>query len=262
DWGAPLVYKNTQGILKKQPSTLETLQGWWNILMPVDIDGDGDEDFILGNQGKNLHYTPSAKNIMKLWVNDFDNNGTYEQIITQTINGKDMPIHQKRELTTQMVALKKQNLKASEYAKKSIQELFSGAVLEKTTMKQVTTAETIVVINNGDGTFSHKALPARTQLSCVCGIACADVNLDGTLDIIMGGNNFEFKPQFSRLDAAYGSVLLNNGNFDFEWQSYNDSGFFVKEEVKHILPIKDENGNVFFVVAINNEKPRVFAINN
>ncbi|MEZ4859583.1 MAG: VCBS repeat-containing protein, partial [Flavobacteriaceae bacterium] len=83
DWGAPLVYKNTQGILKKQPSPLETLQGWWNILMPVDIDGDGDEDFILGNQGKNLHYTPSAKNVMKLWVNDFDNNGTYEQIITQ-----------------------------------------------------------------------------------------------------------------------------------------------------------------------------------
>ena len=77
----------------------------------------------------------------------------------------------------------------------------------------------------------------------------------------MGGNNFEFKPQFSRLDADYGSVLLNQGNLDFEWQNYNDSGFFIKEEVKHIQPIKDKNDNVFFVVAINNEKPRVFAIN-
>lgn len=261
DWGAPMVYKNINGVLKKQPSTLDNLQGWWNIIQSVDIDGDGDEDFILGNQGKNLHYTPSSENIMKLWVNDFDNNGTFEQIVTQTLNGKDMPVHQKRELTTQMVALKKQNLKASEYAKKSIQELFPEAVLKKTTVKQVTTSETMIVINNGDGTFTTKPLPARSQLSCVCGIACADVNKDGKTDIIMGGNNFEFKPQFSRLDADYGSVLLNQGNLDFEWQNYNDSGFFIKEEVKHIQPIKDKNDNVFFVVAINNEKPRVFAIN-
>ncbi|MBW2936862.1 VCBS repeat-containing protein [Aureisphaera sp. CAU 1614] len=261
DWGAPLVYRNINGVLKKQSSTLDNLQGWWNIIQPVDIDGDGDEDFILGNQGKNLHYTPSSENVMKLWVNDFDNNGTFEQIVTQTINGKDMPVHQKRELTTQMVALKKQNLKASEYAKKSIQELFPEAVLKKTTVKQVTTSETMIVINNGDGTFATKPLPARSQLSCVCGIACADVNKDGKTDIIMGGNNFEFKPQFSRLDADYGNVLLNQGNLDFEWQNYNESGFFIKEEVKHIQPIKDKNGNVFFVVAINNEKPRVFAIN-
>ncbi len=261
DWGAPQVYKNVNGVLKKQASTLDNLQGWWNTIQPVDIDGDGDEDFILGNQGKNLHYTPSSKNVMKLWVNDFDNNGTFEQIVTQTINGKDMPVHQKRELTTQMVSLKKQNLKASEYAKKSIQELFPEAVLKKTTVKQVNTSETILVINNGDGTFTKKALPSRAQLSCVCGIACADVNQDGKTDIIMGGNNFEFKPQFSRLDADYGSVLLNKGDLDFEWQNYNDSGFFIKEEVKHIQPIKDKNGNLFFVVAINNEKPRVFAIN-
>jgi hypothetical protein len=261
DWGAPIVYKSVNGIIKKQTSTLDNLQGWWNIIQPVDIDGDGDEDFILGNQGKNLHYTPSSENVMKLWVNDFDNNGTFEQIVTQTINGKDMPVHQKRELTTQMVSLKKQNLKASEYAKRSIQELFPEAVLKKTNVKQVNTSETILVINNGDGNFTIKPLPSRSQLSCICGIACADVNKDGKTDIIMGGNNFEFKPQFSRLDADYGSVLLNNGNLDFEWQNYNDSGFFIKEEVKHIQPIKDKNGNVFFVVAINNEKPRVFAIN-
>ncbi|MCB0457869.1 MAG: VCBS repeat-containing protein, partial [Flavobacteriaceae bacterium] len=242
DWGAPAIYKTVQGVLKKQSSMLENFQGWWNILQPVDIDSDGDQDLILGNQGKNLHYAPSSENIMKLWVNDFDNNGTFEQIVTQTINGKDRPIHQKRELTSQMVALKKQNLKASEYAKKSIQELFPEALLKKTTVKQVTTSESLVMVNNGDGTFTAKPLPNRSQLSCVCGIACADVNQDGKTDIIMGGNNFEFKPQFSRLDADYGSVLLQNGDLDFEWQNYNNSGFFIKEEVKHIQPIKDKNG--------------------
>ena len=61
---------------------------------------------------------------MRLWVNDFDNNGTIEQIMTQTVDGRDKPLHQKREIVGQMVKLKKENLKASEYAKKSVQELF------------------------------------------------------------------------------------------------------------------------------------------
>ncbi len=86
----------------------------------VDIDKDGDNDLILGNQGSNLHYKPGKDRPMKMWINDFDDNGTIEQIVTQNIDGKDYPHHQKKDLTTQMVALKKQNLKASEYSKKTI----------------------------------------------------------------------------------------------------------------------------------------------
>ena len=261
DWGAPMVYRFENGNLKSIPSSLNNLKGWWNIIYPVDIDGDGDQDFILGNQGKNLHYKPSEENLMKIWINDFDNNGTFEQIVTQNIEGKDRPIHQKSQLTTQMVVLKKQNLKASEYAKKSIQELFSESVLQKTTVREVNTSETLIAFNDGNGNFTTKALPARTQLSCVCGITCSDVNKDGKLDIIMGGNNFEFRPQFSRLDADYGSVLINNGDEDFTWQEYDTSGFFIREEIKHINQFKDKNGKTFVFVAINNEKPRVFEIN-
>jgi hypothetical protein len=260
DWGAPKIYTYENGKLVASNNPFADLDGWWNIIQPADLDGDGDTDFVLGNQGKNLHYKPSKENEMKLWINDFDNNGTYEQIITQNINGKDMPIHQKREMTAQMVSLKKQNLKASEYAKKSIQELFSKSTLENTTVKTVTTSETIIAINEGNGKFRIQALPARTQFSCVCGITCADVNNDGAMDIIMGGNNFEFKPQFSRLDSDYGSVLLNDGNEKFTWQDYNTSGFFIRDEVKHIQQFKDKNGKTFIIVAINNNKPRVFEL--
>ena len=50
---------------------------------------------------------------MKMWVNDFDNNGSIEQIVTMHQNGKTSNTS-KRELTEQLVSLKKQNLKASE----------------------------------------------------------------------------------------------------------------------------------------------------
>jgi hypothetical protein len=261
DWGAPAIYKVENGALAKQTTSLDNLHGWWNVVSPVDIDKDGDVDFIFGNQGDNLHYKPSEKEVMKMWVSDFDNNGTIEQIVTQNLNGKDMPVHQKQEIVSQMVSLKKQNLKASEYSKRSIQELFSVEKLKKIRTKKVNTSETIIAINNGNGNFEIISLPPRTQLSCVCGITCADVNKDGNLDIIMGGNNFEFRPQYSRLDANYGNVLLNDGALNFEWKDYEQSGFFIREEIKHISKFNDKDGNTFVIVAINDEKPKVFAVN-
>lgn len=260
DWGSPRIYKNDGSKLTHQTSSLDSLYGWWNTVYPVDIDKDGDLDLIFGNQGDNVHYKPTREQVIKMWVNDFDNNGTIEQIMTQNLDGRDMPIHQKQEIVSQMVFLKKQNLKASEYAKKSIQQLFSEEKMKGAVMKQVTTSESILAINNGEGNYKIIALPPRTQMSCVCGITCADVDKDGNLDIIMGGNNFEFRPQYSRLDANYGNVLLNDGNLNFEWSDYEKSGFFIREEIKHISKFHDRNGNTFVIVAINDEKPKVFAV--
>ena len=97
-------------------------------------------------------------------------------------------------------------------------------------------------------------------MSCICGITCTDVNNDGHLDLIMAGNNFEFKPQFSRLDANYGNVLLGDGNLNFEWKNYDESGFFIREEVKHLGVVKDKDNKRFVVAAINDGKPKIFAL--
>ena len=78
----------------------------------------------------------------------------------------------------------------------------------------------------------------------------------------MAGNNFEFKPQYSRLDANYGSVLLGDGKLGFTWQDYNTSGFVVKNEVKHLKTIKDKDGKTYVISAINNQSPKLFAIND
>lgn len=78
------------------------------------------------------------------------------------------------------------------------------------------------------------------------------------MDIILGGNDYDFRPQFSRLDADYGSVLLNDGKEGFQWQDYEKTGFFIKEEIKHIQQFKDAQGRAYVIVAINNEKPRVY----
>ncbi|MEL4455326.1 VCBS repeat-containing protein [Lutimonas vermicola] len=260
DWGTPRIYKNSGRRLSLLSSDLEELHGWWNVVESADLDNDGDIDLILGNQGLNTLYKTEADKPMKMWVNDFDNNGTFEQIVTRNIDGKDYPIHMKKELTTQMVSLKKQNLKASEYARRSIDELFPKEVFEKSIMNKTTLGESIIAINEGGGKFKVKNLPNWVQLSCVCGITCTDLNNDGNLDLILGGNNFEFKPQYSRIDANYGSVLLGNGKMDFEWQQYNTSGFYIRNEIKHIGQFKDKNNNIYIITAINDDKPKIYKI--
>lgn len=260
EWGRPNIYKNSGRRLGRLSTSLDSLYGWWNTLEAADLDNDGDTDFILGNQGSNVPYKASVEHPMKLWINDYDNNGTLEQIVTENYDGKDFPLHQKKELTAQIVSLKKQSLKASEYAKKTISELFPKSVFENTIVKQANTMESVIAINEGAGQFTIKKLPARVQFSCVCGISCADVDNDGNLDLIMGGNNFEFKPQYSRLDAGYGHVLLGDGNLNFEWQDYKDSGFFIRDEIKHLKQFKDKDGKTFLIAAINDGKPRVYAL--
>ena len=261
EWDTPKIYKNDGRRLIKQKSSLDTLYGMWNTVQAADFDNDGDLDLILGNQGSNIMHKPSSNNPVKMWMNDFDNNGTIEQIVTKNENGKDYPIHMKKELTAQLVSLKKQNLKASAYAKKSIDELFPKAIFQRSIVKQSTISETIIAVNDGNGNFSVKALPNRVQFSCVCGIVCRDINNDGNMDIIMAGNNYEFKPQYSRMDANYGSVLLGDGNLGFSWQDYDTSGFEVRNEVKHLKTLKDKNGKTYLIAAVNNDTPKLFEIN-
>ncbi len=260
EWGTPRWYRNNGRRLNPVEGMLDSLPGWWNTIEATDMDGDGDMDLILGNQGENLHYRPSEELPMRMYVHDFDNNGTIEQVVTIRKDGRDYPIHQKSELTAQLVSLKKQNLKASEYAAKSIDELFPEEITDQALVREVRYSASVVLYNEGEGQFRIEKLPPRVQLSCVCDIVCEDIDLDGNPDLVLAGNNFEFKPQFSRLDAAFGHVLLGDGKGSFEWQNSKRSGLRLREEVKYMKVFRDRTGEKYIFAAVNDEKPRVYAL--
>jgi hypothetical protein len=222
----------------------------------TDVDGDGDADCIFGNTGENFYLKPGKDQPIKLWVSDFDENGTPDKIITRTVNKKDMPVFLKRELTEQLPSLKKKNLKFEEYAKKSIQDLFSREAIKNARVLEYDYASSCVAINNGKGKFEVQVLPVNTQLSCINAILCTDINKDGKIDLIMGGNNFNFQPQFSRLDASYGHILLNkgseNGKIVWEWVEPSLTGFETRGEVKDIFLIPSPNETSLLVLQNDN----------
>jgi len=260
DWMAPEIFKNSGKRLVPLKTELDSLKGWWDTLKVVDLNNDGQKDFILGNRGSNSPNKAEKDSPIRIYINDFDNNGTIEQILTQTIDGKDVPIILKNELTSQLTSLKKQNLNYSDYATKSIDELFPKDILSKSIIREVNESNSLVILNN-DGKFLVKKLPKEVQFSSVAAISVLDVDGDGKLDLILGGNDYGYKPQYSRLDANYGSVLIGDGEGDFRWVNYNESGFFVKGEIKNITPIKIDNKE-FVLVGINDQQPKLFQLNN
>ncbi len=261
DWTAPMIFKNNGRRLVEFKSNLTNFHGFWNAVSCVDLNNDGKKDLILGNKGTNTSYKATNANPMKLFINDFDNNGTIEQITTRSNAGKDLPVSLKQELAKQIPSIKKKNLNYSDYSKKTFQELFAKEVVDNSIQKTVNIQESVIAINKGNGKFEIKALPKEVQFSCVNSITALDVNKDGILDLILGGNQYEFKPQFSRLDANYGSVLLGNKNETFSWVPYNQSGFFVKGEVKQVKIIKDKNKKVSIIAVINDNTPKIFRRN-
>ncbi len=258
DWMAPKIFKNTGRRLADFKSNLSDYSGFWNAVSCVDLNNDGKKDFILGNKGTNTNYKATKDKPMRLFVNDFDNNGTIEQIATRLIDDKDLPLNLKQDITKQIPMVKKKNLSYADYAKKSFQELFAKEVVDNTIKKEATIQETVIAINKGNGQFEIKILPKEVQFSSVNTICTVDVNKDGVLDILLGGNQYEFKPQFSRLDSNYGSLLLGNKNGTYSWVPYSESGFFMKGEVKHLRTIKNANNSLSVVAVINDQSPKIF----
>lgn len=258
DWMSPKIYKNNGKRLSRLETSLDELPGWWQAVKSADVNNDGKPDLILGNFGENASYLPTTNHPMKLFIHDFDNNGTIEQIQTRTINGKDIPVHLRNEITEQLPHLKKESNSYENYNSKSITDLFSKELLSKAIQKTAVSSASVVAINNGNGTFDIQKLPVQVQFSNMKAITVSDLNGDGNLDIISGGNYFDMKPQFGRLDANQGSVLLGKGDGTFDWVDYNHSGFTVKGMIKSILWTSKNN----LLIIRNNDLPKLYRTND
>ena len=238
DWMYPHMYSFNKDHFEEIKTNLNNLFGWWRSVAVADVNNDGKEDLILGNIGENFYLRPDKQNPVKIFINDFDENGTIDKIMTNTVDGKDIPVFLKHDLEQQMPSIKKQALKHEEYAKKSVEELLSPESLVKSVKKEFNYPASCVAINNGNENFTIKELPAQIQFSCVNAIDCIDINNDGFTDIVTAGNEFNFIPQLQRLDASFGDMLINDGKGNFTPMKSSQSAIMVEGEVKDIKEIK------------------------
>ena len=256
DYMYPVMYAFENGKMVEQASNLKGLNGWWQSIQMADIDGDGFQDLIIGNMGENGYLKPTPAAPVKLWINDFDGNESIDKILTRTIEGKDVPVFMKGEMQEQIPLLKKENLNYEIYAKKSFQELFKKELVDKAAMKLYNYSSSIIAWGKGNGQFDIQRLPNEVQFSSLNAMASTDVNADGKLDLVMGGNQFGFLPQFGRLDANYGLVLINKGKRILEVVEDKQSGLAITGQVRDMVLF--QQGAQKKVLFIRNNQAPVF----
>ena len=260
DWGGIVVFKNERGRKLVKQEMVPGSEGLWGCLKPADIDGDGDMDFIAGNFGLNSKIKASAEFPATLSVNDFDKNGTVEQLIScVTEDGNTYPMVLKGELQRATPGIKQKFIKYKDYANKTVEELYSDEQRDGMVLRQITTTESAFLINDGKGNFSLQALPYQAQYSPIRGIELSDFDHDGKIDILLAGNFFDSLPEWGRFDATYGLMLQGLGKGKFAVKTSQKTGFKTMGQVRKMAIAKGKGGN-FVVLSKNNDKAQVFQV--
>ena len=253
------VFVNKDGRLTDhtEVSGLKGSNGWWNRIEAADVDKDGDIDFVIGNHGMNSRFKASADRPLCMYVNDFDNNGTVEQLIC-TFNGeKSYPTILRHDLVAQIPSLKKKYLKYDAFKDETITDIFSREQLENALELRVFEMRSSVAINDGKGGFTLRPLPVEAQFSPLFGIEIIDVDKDGHLDLLTGGNFFNVKPEVGRYDGSYGLLLKGDGKGNFKSLLSTESGIHIDGEVRDIVTVDTRRGKMI-IFSRNNDAVQVY----
>jgi enediyne biosynthesis protein E4 len=253
EWMSIRLFNNDNGIFKEVTSQigLNNTFGWWNTIQAKDLNGDGHVDYVLGNHGLNSRFRTSKEKPITCYINDFDQNGSIEQILSSYIGEKSYPMSLRHDLVSQLPHLKKKYLKYEDYQGQTINDVFTKEELEVSIKQKVTMLESVILWNNGNGTFKVEILPLEAQLSPIFAILLEDIDNDGIVDILLGGNLHSVKPEVGRYDASYGVFMKGLGKGKFDVIPTKDSGLLLEGEVRDFGWIHANGKNILMVVRNN-----------
>jgi hypothetical protein len=231
--------------------------GFWHCLALADVDGDGDLDILGGNMGLNTRLRASVDKPVRMYVNDFDQNGTVEQIVTVYNGEQAYPLVLRHDLVRQIPSLKKKYLKFEEYKEQQITDIFTPAQLERAIIAEVSETRSMMYLNEGGLKFSARPLPEPVQFSPVFSILVHDFDGDGLTDILAGGNFYHSKPEIGIYAASYGQWLRGEGGGRYRVVKPFESGFFVRGAVRDMALLR-LGGRKIVLVAKNDEPVELF----
>lgn len=227
-------------------------EGWWNCVAAADLDGDGDTDFILGNEGLNSFYSASPTQPISLVGKDFNGDGTFDPIMGYYLGEKLYPAAPRDALNQQIIQFRKKYQNYGLYAKATYNDLFSEDELKGAYHAKAPTLQSSVLRNDGKGKFTLKPLPKIAQQAPVFGIVPFDYNQDGTMDVVLSGNFFPNEVHMGRQDASRGLLLLGDGKGNLKATSAAQSGLNLTGDARASRLLRTPKG-LLLLTAINSQ---------
>jgi hypothetical protein len=259
EWMPVRVFHQENGRLvdRTAEAGLTGTEGWWNSVTVADLNGDGRPDLVLGNLGLNSYVQASPTEPARLYVGDFGHDGTLEQILTFYKHGVSYPLAGRDELIGLIPRLRVRYAGYADFGPARVEDIFPAADLARATVREARVFASSVAMNNGNGTFTLRPLPAEAQFAPIRAALVDDFDGDGRPDLLVGGNLYGVPPVLGRYDASYGLLLSGMGDGRFSGVDMERSGVIIDGEVRHMGWLRRADGTRLMVVARNNDKVQV-----
>jgi hypothetical protein len=224
---------------------------WWSITAS-DLDNDGDDDYIVGNLGRNNKFKASVEHPFKVYANDFDDNGTNDVVLAKFYKDDYVPMRG-RECTSQQMPYVSEKFKDyNSFASSKLLEILPEDKVKGAVVYEIENFKSIVLINE-NGTLIRKALPMEAQIAPIKSSKVLDINGDGHQDIMLVGNHYGVEVETTRYDAGFGAVLLGDEQNNFTFMTPIQSGFYTPKDSRLLTCIKD-----LIIVTNNNDSVQIF----
>lgn len=258
EWMSVRAFVNSGTALEESSSYFDNdLKGWHFKIHQADLDGDGDQDLVVGNLGLNSKFSASKEHPFQVLANDFDGNGTCDIVLAKDYKGKTVPVRGRECSSQQMPFILDKFKTYNEFANASVEDILGADKIAEGLKLSVNNFSSGIYVNE-EGKYTFQELPLQAQAFPVMGIVTEDVNADGFMDIILAGNIYNMEIETPRLDSGDGLVLLGDGKLAYSALKSVDTGFKVSRDVKDLSALKIDKGNKLLLVANNNGPLEIF----
>ncbi len=259
EWMSVHVFEISNGSLidKTLDYGMSNTKGWWNTIEIHDYDNDGDKDIIAGNLGHNIKYKASQEEPFKLYVDDFDKNGSNDVYLGYYENGQCFPVRGRQCSSQQMPFVKDKFKDYNEFGLATIDKVLEDHISETTIIQEVQTFSSTIFVNNGASGFEPLILPNEAQISPIYGIAIDDFDKDGKEDIFLAGNMYYREVETTRSDAGKGCLLSFGEDGSINISRTDKTGVSADRDVRDIAVLNGNNTSLL-VIANNNDAIQVY----